>query len=83
MDASEQAVCDEIGSKRDGVAHNYATLLNNHKAAGSMAHLRGYVRYETSLNPRIKALAVLTAAREAQDHRVWTVNQPSAEEAGH
>jgi 4-carboxymuconolactone decarboxylase len=47
-----------------------------------MAGLGGYARFETALDPRIKALAVLTAAREACGHYVWTVNQPAAKAAG-
>ena len=47
-----------------------------------MAGLGGYARYATPLPPRVKALAVLTAAREACGHYVWTVNQPAAKEAG-
>lgn len=82
MDAAGQAVWDEIETSRGGVARNYAALLNNPQAAGSMAHLGGYARYETPLDPRIKALAVLTAAREACGHYVWTVNQPAAKAAG-
>ena len=56
MDADGQAVWDKIGSKRGGVAQNYAALLNNPKATGSMVHLGGYVRYEASLNPRMLVL---------------------------
>ncbi len=73
---------DEIESTRGGVARNYAALLNNPQAAGSMAHLGGYARYDTNLPPRVKALAVLTAAREACGNYVWTVNQPAAKSAG-
>ena len=82
MDAAGQAVWDEIESSRGGVARNYAALLNNPAAAGSLAELGGYARYETPLPPRIKALAVLTAAREACGHYVWTVNQLAARDAG-
>ena len=82
MDAAGQAVWDEIESSRGGVARNYAALLNNPAAAGSLAGLGGYARYETPLPPRLKALAVLTAAREACGHYVWTVNQPAARDAG-
>ena len=82
LDAAGQAVWDEIESSRGGVARNYAALLNNPQAAGSLAGLGGYARYETPLPPRIKALAVLTAAREACGHYVWTVNQPAARDAG-
>ena len=82
MDTAGQAVWDEIETSRGGVAPNYAALLNNPQASGAMAGLGGYARYETSLDPRIKALAVLTAAREACGHYVWTVNQPAAKAAG-
>ena len=77
-----QVVWDEIETSRGGVARNYAALLNNPQAAGNLATLGGYVRFETPLDPRVKVLAVLTAAREANGHYVWTVNQRSAREAG-
>ena len=82
MDAAGQAVWDEIETSRGGVARNYAALLNNPQASAAMAGLGGYARYETPLDPRIKALAVLTAAREACGHYVWTVNQSAAKAAG-
>ena len=77
-----QKVWDEIETSRGGVARNYAALLNNPKAAGNFAALGGYARFETPLDPRVKALAILTAAREACGHYVWTVNQRAAKEAG-
>ena len=82
MTPDGQKVWDEIETTRGGVARNYAALLNNPAAAGSLAGLGGYARFETPLAPRIKALAVLTAAREAHGHYVWTVNQRAAQEAG-
>ncbi|PKB71381.1 MAG: hypothetical protein BZY87_05870 [SAR202 cluster bacterium Io17-Chloro-G6] len=82
MDAAGQAVWDEIETSRGGVARNYAALLNNPQASGAMAGLGGYARFETPLDARVKALAVLTAAREACGHYVWTVNQPAAKSAG-
>ena len=82
MTPQGQEIWDDIESSRGGVARNYAALLNNPQAAGSFAGLGGYVRFETPLDPRVKSLAVLTAAREASGHYVWTVNQRSAKEAG-
>ena len=82
MDAVGQAVWDDIETSRGGVARNYAALLNNPQASGAMAGLGGYARFETTLDPRVKALAVLAAAREACGHYVWTVNQPAAKSAG-
>ena len=82
MTPEGQEAWDEIESSRGGVARNYAAILNNPQAARYMATLGGYARFETPLDPRVKALAVLTAAREASGHYVWTVNQRSAKEAG-
>ena len=81
-DSVEQAIWDDIETSRGGVARNYAALLNNPKASEAMIGLATYARYNTPMNPRINALAVLTAAREACGHYVWTVNQPAAKDAG-
>ena len=81
MTPEGQQVWDEIEGSRGGVNRNYAALLNNPGAAKHLAILGGYARFETPLDPRVKALAVLTAAREACGHYVWTVNQRTAKEA--
>ena len=82
MDAHGQEIWDDIETSRGGVARNYAALLNNPDASAAMIGLGTYARYNTPLDPRIKALAVLTAAREACGKYVWTVNQPAAKAAG-
>ena len=82
MTPAGQKIWDDIESTRGGVARNYAALLTNPEAAGSLAGLGGYVRFETPLDARVKTLAILTAAREADGHYVWTVNQRGAREAG-
>jgi len=82
MTPEGQQVWDEIEGSRGGVARNYAAILNNPQAAQAYATLGGYARFESPLDPRVKALAVLTAAREASGHYVWTVNQRGAVAAG-
>ena len=82
MTPSGQKIWDEIESSRGGVARNYAALLTNPEAADALAGLGGYARYVTPLDLRVKTLAILTAAREAHGHYVWTVNQRGAKEAG-
>ena len=67
MDAAGQAVWDEIETSRGGVQRNYAAILNNPQAASNFAHLGGYVRFETPLPARVKAVAVLTAAMTSAD----------------
>ena len=81
MTPEGQQAWDEIEGTRGGVARNYAALLNNPGAARNMAILGGYARFETPLDTRVKTLAILTAAREASGHYVWTVNQRAAKEA--
>ncbi len=81
MTPEGQKAWDEIEGSRGGVQRNYAALLNNPGAARHMAILGGYARFETPLDLRVKTLAVLTAAREASGHYVWTVNQRAAKEA--
>ena len=82
MTPAGQQVWDEIQSSRGGVNQNYAAILNNPQAARYFSTLGGYVRFETPLDKRVKALATLAAAREASGHYVWTVNQRGAKEAG-
>lgn len=82
MTPAGQKIWDEIESSRGGVARNYAALLNNPEASEKLAVLGGYARFEAPMDPRVKALAVLTAAREADGHYVWTVNQGGARQAG-
>lgn len=81
MTPEGRQVWDEIESSRGGVHRNYAAILNNPQAAKYFATLGGYARFETPLDRRVKSLAILTAAREAGGHYVWTVNQRAAKEA--
>jgi len=82
MTPEGRKVWDEIETSRGGVARNYAALLNNPEASNALAGLGGYARYVTPLDPRVKTLAILTSAREAHGHYVWTVNQRGAKEVG-
>ncbi|MQF70059.1 carboxymuconolactone decarboxylase family protein [SAR202 cluster bacterium AD-804-J14_MRT_500m] len=82
LDPEGQDVWDQIAGPRGGTAHNWAALLNNPVAAGKLAQLGVYARVDTPLDKRVKYLAILTAAREAGGHHIWTANQRSAKAAG-
>jgi 4-carboxymuconolactone decarboxylase len=75
-------VYDDIAASRGGVPPNYTVLLNSPVAASRLAALGAYVRFETPLPARTRALAILTAAREAEGDYVWTANQTQARSAG-
>ena len=78
MAPEHQHIWDEIGGSRGGVAPNYQALLNGPLAAARLADLGAYARFEIGLDPRIRRLAALTTAREADGDYVWTVNVPQA-----
>ena len=82
MEPEHQHVYEEIAGSRGGVNRNFQALLNSPLATSNMAAMGAYVRFETPLPPRVKALAVLTTAREADGDYVWTVNVSQAASAG-
>lgn len=82
MTPEGQQVWDEIKRCRGAVSKNFRTILNSPKAAGKFADLGTAIIFETELDRRIKFLAIMTTAREANGHYVWTVNQRVAGEAG-
>ena len=82
LPAEHQHVYDDIAGSRGRVQPNFKALLNNPLATSRMAALGGYVRFETPLSPRVKALAVLATARENDGDYVWTANLPQARDAG-
>jgi len=77
-----QPLYDDIAASRGGLPPNFKALLNSPVASARMAVLGAYLRFETPLPGRVKALALLTAAREAEGDYVWTMNQPQARSAG-
>ncbi len=82
LSPEDQKLWDEFWNKRGDPVPNYAALFNNPEVAGRFGRLGSYARYECKLDSRVKALGVLTAAREVNGHYVWTVNQAPARAAG-
>ena len=77
-----QPVWDGIAGSRGSVAQNFQALLNGPQAAGRLADLGAYVRFENSLDDKTKRLAALATAREADGDYVWTVQVPGASADG-
>ena len=82
MTAEGQQVWDEIILSRGEVPQNFRAILNSPQAAGKMMDLGRTIIFETDLDRRVKFLAIMTTAREANGHYVWTVNKRVAGEAG-
>jgi 4-carboxymuconolactone decarboxylase len=77
-----QPLYDDIAASRGGLPSNCKVLLHSPVASARMAVVGAYVRFETPLPARIKALALLTAVREAEGDYVWAMHQPQARSAG-
>jgi 4-carboxymuconolactone decarboxylase len=82
MTPEGQQVWDEIKRSRGDVAGNIRAFLNSPQAAAKLSDLGRYAAWDTPLDRRVKVLAFLTTAREADAHYVWTVNQSVARDAG-
>ncbi len=73
---------DAIASTRGEVRGPFALLLHSPDVAERIAHVGAYIRFETTLEPAVRELAILTVARAWDCQYEWTMHQPIAEEAG-
>jgi 4-carboxymuconolactone decarboxylase len=64
------------------VGPNFAVLFNSPEATGRFAAFGEYVRYHGAVPPRLKELAIITAARAANNAYVWTAHERLAREHG-
>ena len=73
---------DSIASSRGRISGPFAVLLNSPEVAGRAAHLGAYIRFESTLAPDIKELAIITAAREFDCDYEWSAHVVLARDAG-
>ena len=73
---------DYIAGNRPEVRGPFPILLNSPDVASRIAHVGTYIRFETSLSPAVRELAIITTARNWDCQYEWTMHQPLAEEAG-
>ena len=69
--AEDHAIVDSIVASRGGVQGPFTMFLHSPKLAGRVAHLGAYVRFEGSLDMRVRVLAAMTVARELEAVYVW------------
>jgi 4-carboxymuconolactone decarboxylase len=69
--AKDQAVVDSIVASRGALQGPFTMFLHSPELAGRLAHLGAYVRFEGSLDMRVRVLAAMTVARELEAMYVW------------
>src|SRR5205823_5793293 len=62
---------DAIVKSRGGIHGPFNVFLHSPEIAGRVAHLGAYVRFEGSLDMRVRVLAAMTVAREFDAVYVW------------
>ena len=80
--AKDHATFDSIVASRGAVQGPFTMFLHSPELAGRVAHLGAYVRFEGSLDMRVRVLAAMTVAREFEAVYVWGAQTGGARRQG-
>jgi 4-carboxymuconolactone decarboxylase len=80
--AKDHAVYDSIVASRGAVQGPFTMFLHSPELAGRLANLGAYVRFEGSLDMRVRVLAAMTVAREFEAVYVWGAQTGGARRLG-
>jgi 4-carboxymuconolactone decarboxylase len=72
-------IFDAIADSRGRVSRPLSVLLDSPAVAGRAAHPGSYIRFEPTLAPQHRELAVITAAREFDCYYEWSPRPPRSE----
>ncbi len=76
------AVFDAIAESRGRVRGPFSILLHSPELAGRAAHLGAFVRFESSVPPEVRELAVLLGAHLWRCEYEWSAHLPQAQRVG-
>jgi len=76
------AIFDAIVRSRGAVQGPFTMFLHSPELAGRLAHLGAFVRFEGSLDMRVRVLAAMTVAREFEAVYVWGAQTGGARRLG-
>ena len=75
-------IFDAIAESRGRVGYPFSLLFNSPEVAGRVAHLGTYLRFESTLAPTDRELAIITAARESDCAFEWSAHVRAARTVG-
>ncbi len=78
----DRAAVDSIIASRGALQGPFTMFLHSPELAGRAAHLGAYVRFEGSLDMRVRVLAAMTVAREFEAVYVWGAQTGGARRLG-
>jgi len=80
--AEDRAAVDGIVASRGALQGPFTMFLHCPELAGRAAHLGAFVRFEGSLDMRVRVLAAMTVAREFEAMYVWGAQSGGARRLG-
>jgi 4-carboxymuconolactone decarboxylase len=80
--AKDHAIVDGIVASRGALQGPFTMFLHCPELAGRLAHLGAFVRFEGSLDMRVRVLAAMTVARELDAVYVWGAQTGQARKLG-
>ncbi len=80
--AKDHAIVDAIVKSRGALQGPFTMFLHCPDLAGRLAHLGAFVRFEGSLDMRVRVLAAMTVARELDAVYVWGAQTNQARQLG-
>src|SRR5499426_4768218 len=80
--AKDHAIVDSIVQSRGALQGPFTMFLHCPELAGRLAHLGAFVRFEGSLDMRVRVLAAMTVARELDSVYVWGAQTGQARKLG-
>jgi alkylhydroperoxidase family enzyme len=78
----KRPIYDASGQSRGQVSDPFPVLLNSPEVASRIAALGHDLRYESTLQPMIRELAIMTVAHEFDCQYTWTSHEPLVRQAG-
>ena len=80
--AKDRDTFDSIVASRGAVQGPFTMFLHSPEVAGRVADLGAYVRFEGSLDMKVRVLAAMTVAREFEAMYVWGAQTGGARKLG-
>jgi 4-carboxymuconolactone decarboxylase len=71
MAAKDHPIFDAIVASRGSIHGPFVMFLHSPEITGRVAHLGAYVRFEGSLDMRVRVLAAMVVAREFEAEYIW------------
>jgi 4-carboxymuconolactone decarboxylase len=78
----DRSIVDSIVASRGALQGPFTMFLHCPELAGRLAHLGAFVRFEGSLDMRVRVLAAMTVAREFKAVYVWGAQTGGARRLG-